>query len=213
MRELPAGGESAARAAKGGETLKLYRWLVSCKVLVPYCGVIYKVRTLWSIIMSEANAPQQRADQAAGTIEALTKQIQQLKAQRDAVILAHYYVPPEVQDVADYVGDSFALAKLAVDLPQQTIVLCGVEFMGESAKLLNPEKRVLLPEPGADCPMAHMVRKADIDRVRAEHRRPCRSVLRQLHGRGENVVGRVRDLVKRREDLPRAAAAQHPVHP
>lgn len=119
--------------------------------------------------MSEANAPQQRADQAAGTIEALTKQIQQLKAQRDAVILAHYYVPPEVQDVADYVGDSFALAKLAVDLPQQTIVLCGVEFMGESAKLLNPEKRVLLPEPGADCPMAHMVRKADIDRVRAEH--------------------------------------------
>ncbi len=119
--------------------------------------------------MSEANAPQQRVDQAAGTIEALTKQIQQLKAQRDAVILAHYYVPPEVQDVADYVGDSFALAKLAVDLPQQTIVLCGVEFMGESAKLLNPEKRVLLPESGADCPMAHMVRKADIDRVRAEH--------------------------------------------
>ena len=52
----------------------------------------------------------------------------------------HYYVPPEVQAAADYVGDSFALAKLAVDLPQQTIVLCGVEFMGESAKLLNPDK-------------------------------------------------------------------------
>ena len=83
------------------------------------------------------------------------------------MILAHYYVPPEVQAAADYVGDSFALAKLAVDLPQQTIVLCGVEFMGESAKLLNPDKTVLLPEPAADCPMAHMISKPDIDRVRA----------------------------------------------
>ncbi len=85
------------------------------------------------------------------------------------MILAHYYVAPEVQAVADYVGDSFALAKLAVDLPQQTIVLCGVEFMGESAKLLNPDKTVLLPEPAADCPMAHMIREPDIDRVRAEY--------------------------------------------
>lgn len=102
-------------------------------------------------------------------IEALSAEIKQLKANRDAVILAHYYVPPEVQDVADYVGDSFALAKLAVDLLQQTIVLCGVEFMGESAKLLNPEKTVLLPEPAADCPMAHMIRKADIDSIRAKY--------------------------------------------
>ena len=95
--------------------------------------------------------------------------IERLKAERDAVILAHYYVPPEVQAVADHVGDSFALARMAVDLPQQTIVLCGVEFMGESAKLLNPTKRVLLPEPAADCPMAHMVRKADVDAARAEY--------------------------------------------
>ena len=88
----------------------------------------------------------------------LVEAIQQLKTQRDAVILAHYYVAPEVQAVADYVGDSFYLAKLAKSLPQQTIVLCGVEFMGESAKLLNPTKTVLLPEPGADCPMTHMVK-------------------------------------------------------
>ena len=70
----------------------------------------------------------------------LVEAIQQLKTQRDAVILAHYYVAPEVQAVADYVGDSFYLAKLAKSLPQQTIVLCGVEFMGESAKLLIPSK-------------------------------------------------------------------------
>lgn len=95
--------------------------------------------------------------------------IKKLKAERDAVILAHYYVAPEVQAVADYVGDSFYLAKLAKSLPQQTIVLCGVEFMGESAKLLNPEKTVLLPEPCADCPMAHMVKRETVDAARAEY--------------------------------------------
>ena len=97
------------------------------------------------------------------------EEVERLKQERDAVILAHYYVPPEVQAVADHVGDSFALARLAVDLPERTIVLCGVEFMGESAKLLNPGKRVLLPEPAADCPMAHMVRRADVEAARAEY--------------------------------------------
>ncbi len=99
----------------------------------------------------------------------LTLEIEQLKHEKDAVVLAHYYVPAEVQDVADYVGDSYALAKLAVELPQSTVVMCGVAFMGESAKLLNPGKTVLLPNPAADCPMAHMVRKEDVDRVRAEN--------------------------------------------
>ena len=99
----------------------------------------------------------------------LVAAIKKLKAERDAVILAHYYVAPEVQAVADYVGDSFYLAKLAKSLPQQTIVLCGVEFMGESAKLLNPEKTVLLPEPCADCPMAHMVKREAVDAARAEY--------------------------------------------
>ena len=102
-------------------------------------------------------------------IEAAAQRIAQLKAERDAVILAHYYVAPEVQAIADYVGDSFYLAKLAKSLPQRTIVLCGVEFMGESAKLLNPEKTVLLPEPAADCPMAHMVRRETVDAARAEY--------------------------------------------
>ena len=95
--------------------------------------------------------------------------IGRLKVERDAVILAHYYVSPAVQSVADYVGDSFYLAKLAKTLLQKTIVLAGVEFMGESAKLLNPEKTVLLPEPAADCPMAHMVQKSTVDAARAEY--------------------------------------------
>ena len=105
----------------------------------------------------------------AAASQELLEELAQLKRERDAIILAHYYVPPEVQAIADHVGDSFALAKLAVTLPQQTIVLAGVEFMGESAKLLNPTKTVLLPEPAADCPMAHMVRKQDVDAARTEY--------------------------------------------
>ena len=99
----------------------------------------------------------------------LYQKIAQLKSERDAAILAHYYVAPEVQAIADYVGDSFYLAKLAKTLPQSTIILCGVEFMGESAKLLNPTKTVLLPEPAADCPMAHMVQKRTVDEARAKY--------------------------------------------
>ena len=99
----------------------------------------------------------------------ICERIARLKQERDAVILAHYYVDPAVQAAADYVGDSFYLAKLAVSLPQQVIVLCGVEFMGESVKLLNPAKTVLLPEPLADCPMAHMVERATVEAARAEY--------------------------------------------
>lgn len=100
---------------------------------------------------------------------ALVSELEDLKKRNDAVVLAHYYVAPEVQAAADYVGDSFYLAKLAVKLPQKTIVLAGVEFMGESVKLLNPSKTVLLPEPQADCPMAHMVQKMTVDAARAQY--------------------------------------------
>ena len=86
----------------------------------------------------------------------IQEEIQQLKEEKNAVILAHYYVKPEVQEIADYIGDSYFLSKKAVELEQQTIVFCGVSFMGESTKLLNPQKNVLMPEPTADCPMAHM---------------------------------------------------------
>ena len=86
----------------------------------------------------------------------IAEEIKRLKEEKNAVILAHYYVRPEVQEIADYIGDSFYLSKLAVGLEAQTIVMCGVSFMGESVKILNPEKTVLLPDASADCAMAHM---------------------------------------------------------
>lgn len=99
----------------------------------------------------------------------LQEQIQALKQEKDAVILAHYYVEDEVQEIADYVGDSYYLSKIATEVPQQTICFAGVSFMGESAKILNPDKTVLLPDKTADCPMAHMARVEDIERVRREY--------------------------------------------
>lgn len=101
----------------------------------------------------------------------MTKQeeIEQLKKEKDAVILAHYYVRPEVQAIADYIGDSFYLSKKAVELSNKMIVFCGVSFMGESGKLLNPDKIVLMPDMSADCAMAHMVTKVTVDEARAKY--------------------------------------------
>ena len=95
------------------------------------------------------------------------EQIHRWKAEKNAVILAHYYVRPEIQEIADYVGDSYFLSEKAAELDAEIIVLCGVSFMGESAKILNTDKRVLLPEPEADCPMAHMATPEQVAEVRA----------------------------------------------
>lgn len=96
-------------------------------------------------------------------IEGLIGQIQELKREKNAVILAHYYVDGRIQAIADCVGDSFFLAKKATELSERVIIFCGVSFMGESAKILNPEKTVVMADEYADCPMAHMV---DVDRIR-----------------------------------------------
>lgn len=101
--------------------------------------------------------------------QALIQEIQALKQKRDAVIVAHSYQIGEVQDVADMVGDSFALSKFCAEDPHPVIVFCGVKFMAESAKILSPQKTVLLPEISAGCPMADMVNPEDIDMMRAEH--------------------------------------------
>ena len=95
--------------------------------------------------------------------------IRALKKQKNAIILAHYYAPAEVQKIADYVGDSFYLAKIAKSSTADVIVFCGVAFMGESAKILNPNKKVLMPDVSADCPMAHMVAEGRIKELREKY--------------------------------------------
>lgn len=87
---------------------------------------------------------------------------------KDALVLAHYYVPEEVQKMADFVGDSYALARKAKESEKSVIVFCGVSFMGESAKILCPEKTVYLPEPDAHCSMADMADEGEIARMRRE---------------------------------------------
>ncbi len=99
----------------------------------------------------------------------IVEQIKELKARKNAVILAHYYVRPEVQEIADYIGDSFYLSKIATGLKEDVIVYCGVSFMGESAKVLNPDKTVLMPDMNADCAMAHMADKETIQKIREQY--------------------------------------------
>ena len=99
----------------------------------------------------------------------MRERIEQLKKEKDIVILAHYYVDGEVQEIADLVGDSYFLAKKATEVSQQNILFCGVSFMGESAKILNPGKRVIMADEFADCPLAHMVDIAKIQQVREQY--------------------------------------------
>lgn len=95
--------------------------------------------------------------------EDLKAQIIRLKKEKNAVIMAHYYVDGEIQEIADYVGDSYFLAKKATEIPEDVVIFCGVLFMGESVKILNPDKKVVMADQYADCPMAHMI---DIDTIR-----------------------------------------------
>jgi len=97
--------------------------------------------------------------------------IEALKAEKNAVILAHNYCLSEVQDIADFVGDSLALAIKAAEIDVDVIVFCGVRFMAEGAKIVNPEKTVLMPEPDALCPMASMCVADQIRLLRERHPR------------------------------------------
>ena len=93
-------------------------------------------------------------------------EIQRLKREKNVVILAHYYVEDAIQDIADEIGDSFYLSKKAAQTDADIIVFCGVSFMGESAKILNPGKKVLMPDATADCAMAHMVNLKQLQEIK-----------------------------------------------
>ena len=95
--------------------------------------------------------------------------VRQLAARRGAVILAHNYQRPEIQEVADHVGDSLALARLAAASPAREIVLCGVYFMAETAKILSPDRTVLIPDAGAGCSLADSITADQLRGWKAEH--------------------------------------------
>lgn len=102
------------------------------------------------------------------TVQELSNEIMRLKKERDAVILAHVYQRPEVQDVADFVGDSLGLSQQAAATGAKVIIFCGVHFMAESASILSPDKTVVLPEEEAGCPMAEMIDAVQLERKKQE---------------------------------------------
>jgi quinolinate synthase len=99
----------------------------------------------------------------------IIEEIKSLKASRNAIILAHNYQPAEIQDLADFTGDSLELARKAATVAEDVVVFCGVHFMAETAAILNPRKTVLLPTPDAGCPMADMITGEQLRELKAKH--------------------------------------------
>ncbi|MDI6641541.1 MAG: quinolinate synthase NadA [Elusimicrobiota bacterium] len=99
----------------------------------------------------------------------LIQQIQELKSRRKAIILAHNYQIPEVQDIADFLGDSLELSRQAAKTSAEIVVFCGVHFMAETAAILSPEKTVLLPDINAGCPLANIITPGDIRNLRQQY--------------------------------------------
>ncbi|MDT7693840.1 MAG: quinolinate synthase, partial [Pseudonocardiales bacterium] len=111
--------------------------------------------------ITELGAPPLRADWA--------DEVRRLARERDAVVLAHNYQLPEIQDVADHTGDSLALSRIAASSPASTIVFCGVHFMAETAKILAPEKTVLIPDARAGCSLADSISADELREWKREH--------------------------------------------
>src|SRR5260370_9192212 len=96
-------------------------------------------------------------------------EVRQLADLRGAAVLAHNYQPPAIQDVGDHVGDSLALSRIAAEAPEDTIVFCGVHFMAETAKILSPDKTVLIPDQRAGCSLADSITPDELRAWKAEH--------------------------------------------
>ena len=96
------------------------------------------------------------------------ERIAELKRSRQAIILAHNYQPPEIQDVADFVGDSFELSQKAAGTDARVIIFCGVRFMAETALILSPDKKVIIPDNEAGCPMADMITAQELRKKKRE---------------------------------------------
>ncbi|MDD6553922.1 MAG: quinolinate synthase NadA [Prevotellaceae bacterium] len=99
----------------------------------------------------------------------LKKEIRRLCAEKDAIILAHYYTIGDIQDIADFVGDSLALARKAAETKAKVMVMCGVHFMAETCKLLSPDKMVLTPDLNAGCSLADSCKAEDLKKYKEEH--------------------------------------------
>jgi len=141
----------------------------------------------------------------------LVDDIMKLKRERNAVILAHNYQLPEIQDIADFVGDSLGLSIQAAGTDAQVIVFCGVHFMAETAKVLSPQKTVLIPDINAGCPMADMIDADQLRELKAKH--PQAKVICYVNTTAEvkaecdlcctsaNAVSIVKDAAKDRDEI------------
>jgi len=105
----------------------------------------------------------------SASVESWAEEVRALARERDAVILAHNYQLPEIQDIADHVGDSLALSRVAANVDASTIVFCGVHFMAETAKILSPDKTVLIPDENAGCSLAETITAEQLREWKAEH--------------------------------------------
>lgn len=110
-----------------------------------------------------------KTESAVTEAENLRKEIEKLKKEKNALIMAHYYQRDEIQDIADFIGDSLALARQAAKTDADVILMCGVHFMGETAKILCPDKTVLIPDPEAGCSLADSCDPEEFARFVAEH--------------------------------------------